>query len=229
MKPDVLLLHGALGCPEQFKPLVAFLQENYTCHVPAFGGHGGVAFGEDFSIAGFAEELREYVTKNSLHKPLVFGYSMGGYVALYLESIAPGTFGKIITLGTKYLWTPEQAEAETQQLNPEMLEEKVPAYVQTLKAWHAPIDWKDLIEKTRHMMLELGQMPALKAEHLSTLSLPCWIGSGDQDKMVPPLESAQMASAIPKAGWYVVPESKHPLEKTNPELLAALIHQFFKR
>ena len=47
------------------------------------------------------------------------GHSMGGYVALKLALKRPELVDRIITLGTKFNWTPEVAAKEVKMLNPD--------------------------------------------------------------------------------------------------------------
>ncbi|MBK9228864.1 MAG: alpha/beta fold hydrolase [Ignavibacteria bacterium] len=48
----------------------------------------------------------------------IFGYSMGGYAALYAAKKYPGVIGKIFTLGTKFEWNEESSASEVKLLSP---------------------------------------------------------------------------------------------------------------
>ena len=61
----------------------------------------------------------------NVHAPIVFGYSMSGYVALALEAERPGTFSGIVTLGTKFAWTPDVATTESARLDPAAISKKL--------------------------------------------------------------------------------------------------------
>jgi pimeloyl-ACP methyl ester carboxylesterase len=80
----LILLHGALGHANQLHPL-ADLLKTYHVHTLNFSGHGGTPMSNaSFSIPLFAEEVRQYIRQNNLGNVAIFGYSMGGYVAMYL-------------------------------------------------------------------------------------------------------------------------------------------------
>ena len=112
MKP-IILLHGAIGAKDQLEPLAKELSGNgFQTYSFNFSGHGQSPFQNQFSISQFSNELLEFVVKTHLIRPAIFGYSMGGYVALYLASQKPDGLGKIITLGTKFVWSPEIAVKE---------------------------------------------------------------------------------------------------------------------
>ncbi len=99
----IILLHGAIGTACQLQPLSAALSKyNFKTHTLNFSGHGKASFQTDFGIEQFAAELEVFIETNNLIQPAVFGYSMGGYVALHLAYTKPGLLGTIITLGTKF-------------------------------------------------------------------------------------------------------------------------------
>src|SRR5688572_12709211 len=100
----ILLLHGALGNSTDFDKLKPLLEKNYIVHSINFPGHGGNEMPVSFSITFFAEYVEEYCKIHSLSGINVFGYSMGGYVAVYLAHKRPSLFKKIITLGTVLYW-----------------------------------------------------------------------------------------------------------------------------
>ena len=77
---------------------------------------------------------------------------MGGYVALSAAIKAPRRFSKIITLGTKFSWSPAEAKKEIQLLNPEIIQEKVPAFANRLSHIHGKEHWQNLMLKTAQMM-----------------------------------------------------------------------------
>ena len=99
MKPKLLLLHGALGSSEIFIPLVEELKNDFECIVFDFPGHGNAKFEEiDFSVEYFSSKLNNFILSNGYDELIVFGYSMGGYIALNTELNFPNSFKKIITL-----------------------------------------------------------------------------------------------------------------------------------
>lgn len=123
---NLLILHGAIGSKSQFDSIASLLDNQFNIHLLNFSGHGGEAFKENFNIAQFAEDALAYLKLNKIESIDVFGYSMGGYVALYLAKNHPEKVNKIITLGTKLSWTPDIAAKETKILVADKIEEKFP-------------------------------------------------------------------------------------------------------
>jgi len=225
---NLLILHGAIGSKEQFGLLKKQLENQYHTHVINFSGHGGEAFKTPFNIAQFADDVLVYLNQQHILSVDVFGYSMGGYVALYLAKNAPDRINKIITLGTKFSWTSEIAQQEIKMLDAEKIEEKIPAFAELLKLRHAPNNWKEVLAKTAEMMLEMGQKNPLTLNDYETIRHQVKIGLADQDEMVTLEETMAVAEAIPHAQFYRLENSKHPIEKVNLQQLTQEIVEFIK-
>lgn len=219
----VLLLHGALGSKTQLDPLKALLEtKGRTVYLMNFSGHSGSPFAKNFGIETFAEDVLDFLRQNSLSKVDIFGYSMGGYVALWFAHLNPEKAGKIVTLGTKFDWSVESAEKETKKLNAEKIEEKVPAFARILQNRHAPNNWKELLTKTSTMMRGLGATPLLTAPMLASLKNEVYVLLGDQDDMADRNFSEEVSKILPNATFNLLPETPHPIEKVNLSHIAAL-------
>ena len=220
------MLHGALGAKSQFSSFQNYIKDEFEGHAFSFSGHGGEPFNSSFSIQQFAKETLDFITKHKLDHCYVFGYSMGGYVALYLEKNYPGTFQSIFTLATKFNWTKESAEKEVKLLNPEVIEQKVPDFAQELAARHGVETWKKLMQHTSQMMLDMGENPPLSYPELATINCKTWISLGSADRMVSIAESEAAANHLPQAIFKLFDDWPHPFEKVDLELLAREIKSF---
>ncbi len=225
----LLLLHGALGSADQLESLQAHLAHRFVVQTLNFSGHGGTLFAGDFSIAAFANEVRTFLNKNEIAQANIFGYSMGGYVALHLARHHAERIGKIFTLGTKFDWTPEGAEREVKMLNPAKIKEKVPAFAEALQRRHAPNDWEELLHKTAEMMLALGNGAALGQEDFAAIQHSVMIGIGSDDNMVSLAESERVANALPKGELRLFANFQHPIEKVNMLTLANAVSSFLNQ
>lgn len=212
----VLLLHGALGSKTQLDPLKTLLEsKGRFAYLMNFSGHSGNPFSTNFGIETFADDIQQFLKQNNLSKVDIFGYSMGGYVALWFAKQHPQRVGKIVTLGTKFDWSIASAEKETKKLNPEKIEEKVPAFARILQARHAPNDWKELLAKTSQMMTGLGEKPMLKQEVLSAIQTETHILLGDSDDMADRQYSEEVSRMLQNATFSLLADTPHPIEKVN--------------
>lgn len=215
----LVLLHGALGSEANLTQIAQLLSTNHTVYPFSFSGHGDKAFSEEFGIDQFSKELQQFLTENKIEKPSVFGFSMGGYVALKLEAKQPGSFEKIITLGTKFDWNLASSEKEASLLNPSVLEEKVPAYASYLKNLHGD-SWVELVERTAQMMLEMGQNPPLSKSDLKNIACSVVCGRGENDKMVRADETLAVVEFLSSGTYEEIPNWIHPIERLNAEEVA---------
>lgn len=226
----LLLLHGAVGASDQLVPLKERLETEFNVHVLNFSGHGGRSFGaESFSIETFAAEVTDFLQESGLEKPHIFGYSMGGYVAMYLARHFPDRVGKVVTLATKYYWDEATATREMKMLDADIIEKKVPAFAAALKQRHHPNDWHEVLERTKAMLGELGRRPALAESDYAAIENEVLLLLGDKDKMVTTDETFTVYRALPHAALGMLPHTQHPIEQANIDALTFLIKQFLQR
>jgi pimeloyl-ACP methyl ester carboxylesterase len=226
MQP-LILLHGAIGAAAQLAPLAEALRAHYTVHTLDFTGHGGRPYGtEQFSMRLFTKDIVRFMEEQHLQKASIFGYSMGGYAGMCLAKDHPDKVNKIITLATKYHWDSVIAAKEIQMLNPDKIEQKVPAFAAALRDLHLPNDWKDVLKRTAAMMTALGDDNTLKLADHSSINIPALILLGDRDKMVSLDETVAVYKALPNAQMAILPDTPHPLEQVDVQLLAFFIRRF---
>jgi pimeloyl-ACP methyl ester carboxylesterase len=220
----ILLLHGALGSELQLEPLGQELtnkgRDVYTMN---FSGHGKSPLAPSFGIEQFANDVLTFLDGNKLKTVQIFGYSMGGYVAVWLALNYPGKVEGIVTLGTKFDWDPDSARKEVAKLNPEKIEEKIPGFARILQQRHSPELWKKLLNETSAMMTKLGDRPLLHEENLKTLQLPVTICLGDRDDMADRSFSEQVANILPDGKFVLFENTAHPIEKVQIERLVDIL------
>ncbi|WP_298513563.1 alpha/beta hydrolase [uncultured Kordia sp.] len=223
---NLLLLHGALGSEVQLQSLQKLLATDFNVHTLNFEGHGGRTSDHEFEMERFADNVIEKLQSLGISKTHIFGYSMGGYVALTLAKKRPEMVDAIITLGTKFNWSLESAQQEVKMLNPEKIEEKIPAFAKRLHELHQPNDWKEVMHKTAAMMLALANGKKLTNADLQQIPHKVLVGIGALDNMVTVAESENAATQLPNATLKVIDEVKHPIEKVDINVLTTVIRDF---
>lgn len=224
----IVLLHGALGAEQQLKPIAEALQKHtkrpiYTYNFP---GHGGTDVPQSgFDMGVLAREFGAWLSSMNLMGADIFGYSMGGYIALLTVRSHPERIRHILTLGTKFDWSPEGAQREVRHLDAQKLEEKVPAYAHHLQQLHGP-KWKEVLKATASMMLKLGENPLLNDTTLQSIQHPVIITRGTEDRMVTREESESVSLTLPDARYKEIEGWVHPLEKLDIEALSVKIIGF---
>lgn len=227
MQLPLILLHGATGDTGQLAPLAAHLEGAGERHLFGFPGHGDMAMPEaPFSIPFFTEALLAFIRQHGWEQVNLFGYSMGGYVALYLAKHHPELVNKIITLATKFHWDEPTAAREVRMLDPDMIRLKVPAFAAVLEQRHRACDWREVLERTKAMMIAMGQDNPLKPVDYAGVHQQVLILLGDRDKMVGMEETLAVYKALPEALLGILPGVPHPVEQADTALLAHIIRRF---
>lgn len=227
MKKDLLLLHGALGSKNQFQKLKSLLNGEFEIHDFNFIGHGGSPLTPGFSIPDFTQQLIHYVQSNQLTDLYIFGYSMGGYVALNACLQISSDISKIVTLGTKFDWGRESTAQEIKMLNPDAIESKVPHYAEKLKQEHAPEDWKSIVRATADLMTQLSEKDQLRKEDFKSIYTSVILGRGKLDKMVSEEETIKVSRWLPNSRVVQFDDVKHPIESVDPQIIADFMKRTF--
>ena len=222
----LLLLHGAIGSAMQLETLAHKWSGRYKVHNLNLPGHGGTQGPEDFSMQHFTGYVKDYCLKQGLDKVAVFGYSMGGYVGLLLAQQEPQLVDKVVTLATKFEWSPDIAAREVKMLQPEVIRQKLPAFAKTLEERHGAGSWEAVLHKTAALLEGLGRENRLNETILAEMQTPVLLMVGDRDKMVSVEETLRTSRFMPNAGLAVLPRTPHPIEQVDPELLCFMVESF---
>src|SRR5215831_13973127 len=149
----LILLHGAIGSKDQLQNLSHLLERDYRVYSLNFSGHGSENIPDrSFSIQLFADDLLRFMHQNNIERTNIFGYSMGGYVGMYIAKHHPEKILKLITLATKFYWDEPTALKEIKMLSPETIEQRIPTFAEELAKRHVPNDWKIVLKKSAEML-----------------------------------------------------------------------------
>jgi pimeloyl-ACP methyl ester carboxylesterase len=103
-RPTVVLVHGGPGSYDHsyFKPAFARLTSVAQVVYLDLRGHGRSARGEqaDWSFEACADDLRAFCDALGIVRPVVYGHSMGGFVAMLHGARHPGHAGALVLQST---------------------------------------------------------------------------------------------------------------------------------
>ena len=98
-KGQPILLFPGFGCTgEVWNDAVAELSKTHQCHVFTFAGFGNVPPIEGQWLAKIKDGIIAYVREKKKNKPILLGHSLGGTLSLWLASVEPDMFSKIIAI-----------------------------------------------------------------------------------------------------------------------------------
>ena len=92
----IILIPGYSCSGEVWNETVAHLKNRYECHVITIAGYAGVPKLDTPILKTVRNELINYVKTKKLNKPMLIGHSLGAFMSLWVSSVEPDLFGKII-------------------------------------------------------------------------------------------------------------------------------------
>jgi pimeloyl-ACP methyl ester carboxylesterase len=224
---DLVLLHGALGDGRQLAPLAERLTDGRGVTMIELPGHGTTPAPEGpLSIDAFAQAVLGEMDHRAIERADFFGYSMGGYVALFLAGTVPDRVARVMTLATKLAWNAEVAARESAMLDAATIRAKVPKFAAALETRHTALGWEMLLARTAELMRELGARPCVDDDLLGRISQPVRIGVGDRDTTVSIDECIAAVRRLAAGELEVHPRTPHPFEKAPIERLARSLVDF---
>ncbi len=170
------------------------------------------------------------------------GHSMGGYVALQIARQAGERVTGLALLGSSAAAdTPEQRAARDRvigqarqdfagvadKLAPAMLSRASRAVPGLLADTHAM-----LMRCGAALFAEQQGAAATRPDYragLAAITVPTLIVAGEEDRIVDPGRSREMAAAIPHADFRIVPACGHVPQREVPDVTAALLHQWTEK
>ncbi len=211
----MLCLHGALGTAAQFDSLRPYFPDGFGLLTPNLPGHGGLPLDRPYTLPDFAEAVLATLEQAQIVQTDIFGYSMGGYVALWLAWKYPERVGRVVTLNTKLDWSPETAARMGGLFDPEKIALKAPQLAEALARAHAPADWRQVALYSADFVRALGAGQGLPPEAFAQIACPVLVLRGELDTTVTAEESRQVAEWLPDGRYGEIAGGRHALEQVD--------------
>jgi len=225
-RTPVVLLHGALGSRSQFAPLASALESRCAPHAFDFLGHGGSTLTGPLTVERLVEQTADYVRTHGLAPVALFGYSLGGYVALQLAATQPELVRAVATLGTKLEWEPKVAERMVGLMDPAAMAARVPKFAAALQLAHSAMGWERVCAETRDMLTSLGERPLLTRGAYAGIAQPVRLMIGDRDDTLTLEETVAAYGLLPRGELEVLPATGHPIARVDVERLSTSLASF---
>jgi len=224
----VLLLHGALASKSQFDIILPLLNSSLDAEAINFSGHGGALPNiNGYTFPVFANDILAYLDSKKIEKINLFGFSMGGYAALYFAKLFPERVEKIFTLNVKFKLEATSTQKEVAMLNAENMVLKIPSFANNLMLLQGMEMWKKVLDNASDMMTNLTKQHFLTDDDFEKFSAPILLGIGDRDIYSSIEETIEIYRKIKTGQMLVLPDTSHPFEKIAPEIISSEIKRFF--
>ncbi len=215
---DVVLIHGAAGSRDELAPLEASLPSWLRAWRFDLLGHGGRPLPSRFGIFEMVDDLADQIAAAGIRRAVLFGYSLGGFLALHHALRHRDQVVAICTLGSQYIWDEASLAHAAAILDPERLK----------RLGSDDPQWvHDLFVCFRRIRDEGNEHEAaLREDHLRQIDCPVLALNGDADPLVSADSTIRQARCIPQHQFAIYDGAAHPPSALPFALIASELADF---
>jgi|SRR5687768_9915818 len=222
----LVLLHGANGGSVEIEPLRAALSDYFEVSAPDWLGHGGRPVPKDIDVPALAADFIDGMNRRGIERAWIAGYSVGGYIALYMARRFPERVQGVMALATKAILDAPTIRHWTYLAGVGRLEASERA--RQLERTHAPNDWRDVARLNQRFFEALGKDPPLDARALGGIACPVMLVNGDRDQLVPWRETVSLGKLIARSKLVKFYGLAHPLRLVPLFAVARALDQWMR-
>ena len=226
----LVVLHGALGSTAlETDRLVRFWERRFRVHAVDLRGHGAsLEPGErEDAPRGAAPTWEDYtgdvvavVEALGLEKIRLFGFSMGGGVALAVAARLGKRVERLAVHGVNVRWNWAEVEAMVGPM--ERVEAENPFWARRLAETHGAERWRGLVADLAAFTRALpGQH--MSDLHLNAITASTLVSAGDADRFFDVRHAVDLYRAIPEARLWILPGLDHPIQGVDAEAFAQAV------
>jgi pimeloyl-ACP methyl ester carboxylesterase len=236
--PPLILIHGGLGTAGDWHAHSAAFAERFQVFAPDSRGHGRTDNpAGHLNYRAMAGDVAAFADALGLQKPLIYGYSDGGQIALEVAMQYPG-MARAVVASAAALTLSDRARVRVEELmgnasepnvDLEAVEAVLGDYVHDLRRMHAPVYGEGYLQEF------LNQSKALwltqhdyTAVDLQRIAVPMLILLGDRDESITVEEAVEMYRMIPAAELAIVPATNHS-GAGDSKVVTGIVLDFLKR
>jgi pimeloyl-ACP methyl ester carboxylesterase len=232
----LILLHGGTLTSFAWQPHIPLFAKHFRVIAPDSRGHGRTNNPTGtFSYRLMADDVAALIEALSLTKPLVFGYSDGGQIALEMGMCYPNLTAALVVGAAWYKFSEAYVNALRAfgfegpgVVNIEQMQRANPHWVEVLKTAHMRADdpnyWQTLLKQVSKMWWTPLDYTAGDFERITK---PALILMGDKDEGIPVEQAVEMYHLIPNAELAILPNATHASAVT--ELSMTIVLDFLLR
>lgn len=222
----LVLLHGSNASGPEMEPLARLLRPHFELRAPNLLGHGGRPVPDGYSLEEMSEDLVAWLDSERIGRCDLFGYSVGGYVALHAARRHPDRIRAFATLAAKYRFDESAVSHVVHLSQPARLARPEIGRKPEMERAHGAGNWEKVALNTCELFRRLGERPPLGEADLQRINVPALIVSGDRDPLVPAAESRRLAELLPFARLALFPGPAHPLKQVPLDQVVRAFRSF---
>jgi pimeloyl-ACP methyl ester carboxylesterase len=207
-----IFLHGNDESSEYFCHQIDYFSCKYRVIAPDTRGHGKTPRGnKSFTLAQFADDLKDFLDQLNISKALILGFSDGANIAILFALKYPAYVDRLILNGANL--NPAGVKLSTQ----------IPTCIRYgIVSLIARFDQKAVFKK--EMLSLMVNQPDIKASELSQINIPTLVIAGTKD-MIKEDHTVFIHKAIAKSRLCIM-EGDHFIAKKNSVLFHEKVELF---
>lgn len=238
----LIFLHGFPFNASAWDPQIEHLKSRENVFAPDLRGHGQApAPAGPWMISHFVADLKKFMTDKGISKAVLYGLSMGGYVALQFVLKYPENVAGLILCDTR-------ADADSNEVKEKRFEtierlrrEGAAGFAsdfskqvlsETTLRQHPNL--REMVERmilsngVENMAMVLGALASRwdSRSSLSTIKCPTLVLVGADDKVTPPELSELIAGGIEDAKLRIIERAGHLSNLEQPDLFNEQLDEF---
>lgn len=230
-RPLVLLHGGLLTIELNFAPILPALAEHHQVIAVELQGHGRTADTDrPMSIDRLADDVATLLDQLGIERADLFGFSLGGFVALELAVRRPERVGKVVLASAPFRPEGNHDDIRNSANHPDSPRMPTPADFQLMHDEYEriapdPRHFAAFAEKTSTMV---GAFEGWSDDELRATQAPALILVGDTD-FVRLDHAIEMLELMPNAQLAVLPGTTHMGVIRRPAQVLSLVEPFLAR
>jgi 3-oxoadipate enol-lactonase len=205
----LVLLHGYPLDHHLWDEVVPLLKNTFDLIVPDLRGFGESTTVEtSYMMNDFASDIVGLLNQIDIHKIVIVGHSMGGYVALAFARLYPERVSGLGLVSTQVLADPPDRKEGRYKTAADVAEKGISGVVEMMTPkFTSDPHWQAFARKTMEAQQHVAYIGALKAmaervdstSLLSEIKTPVVVIHGDADALIPIDRAREVKAALPKS------------------------------
>ena len=220
----LVVLHAALGSTEfEMRRLTRHWERHFRVVALDFMAHGTSDSFPDHPLTfdTFTDNVAALFDAAELERAHLFGFSMGGSVALHAAHRFPERIDRLAVHAFNVQWNAAEAETMTSAMA-SALTNPNGHWAKRLAAIHGADQWRDLVRRMQAFTEALlGQQ--FPDDALASITAPTLISTGDRDGFFPLRHALHLHNLLSASSLAVLPGVDHPIQTVEPESFATLV------
>lgn len=199
--PNIIMLHGNGESHEIFNEAVENLSRHFTIYTIDSRGQGNSATPKEYHYIDMANDVINFIESLQINKPILYGFSDGGIIALHVARLRSDLISKLIVSGAN--------------MSPKGLKGSA---LRAIK--------KDYKKSNNDPLIGLMlKEPNILDFELEKIDVPTLITAGEND-MVKKKETMRLSKYIKNSTVRILPKETHGSYIINSDKIANIIREF---